>query len=104
MSILRVNTELRRLRRGLALAAVISGLGLAVAVHHMEVPNAHLMPDAVMCLAELGAGMALAVAALPLGGVRWRPGDARVIADSMIVPRPGAAARDGPAHLQVFLS
>ncbi|MBA2763204.1 MAG: hypothetical protein H0U42_00760 [Thermoleophilaceae bacterium] len=101
---IRLNTGLRRWRRGLSLAAVVAGLGVAVAIHHVEMPEGgEGMADAV-CLAVLGAGMALAVPALASAGARWPLGDDGAAVDSTIVPGPLPAARDGPAVLRVFLS
>lgn len=103
MTMLAPRSGLYRWRRSVLLVAVIAGLGASVAIHHLELPDVHDMADASMCLAVAVGGMALLATALRPAPLSWPKVDTLAIADSPHLPSPPAAARDGPAVLQVFL-
>jgi hypothetical protein len=107
-----VHRRLRRLRRDVALVALMLALGGAVAVHHgapAMVGDHHGMDIGVveLCVAAFSA-VGAAVVAIALGLValgRWRPPTtsspvALVLASSLPLPR----SRAGPAFLCVFRS
>jgi peptidoglycan/LPS O-acetylase OafA/YrhL len=98
-----LNSLVRRWRRGAALGALVAGLAVTVALHHGGLEG-HGPDAAVVCLAVVGAVLLVAAPTAPRP--RPVPRARSLVSERGPRPlrRPAAAARDGPATLQVFLS
>jgi len=101
LSLERTRSLVTRARRHLALALVLLTLCGALAVHHGLPSGIHEMDAAVMCLAVLGAAVAistaLAVRAPLPRPTLGSPGGGVLVA---VVPGP-IWARAGPLHLRL---
>jgi hypothetical protein len=101
VSVIRIRRLLRRSRRRLTLAVtVVAATGL-VALHHGVPMEMHGMPAAAVCLAVLGAGVAVAKAAGALMVPRLAlPVDWLVPVVWLTEPR-SVPARAGPLYLRL---
>jgi hypothetical protein len=101
VSVIRVRRFLRRSRRHVALAAVLVATTGLVALHHGAPMGMHEMPAAAVCLAVLGAGVAVAGAVGALFAPRLAlPVDWLVPIAWLTEPR-SVPARAGPLYLRL---
>jgi hypothetical protein len=101
VSVIRLHRFLRRSRRDVTLAVVLVATAGLVALHHGVPMDMHEMPAAAVCLAVLGAGVAVAVAAGALFAPRLAlPVDWLVPIVWLTEPR-SVPARAGPLYLRL---
>jgi len=101
VSAIRVRRLLRRSRRRLTLAVIVVAATSLVALHHGVPMAMHHMPAAAVCLAVLGAGVAVAKAAGALLLPRLAlPVDWLVPVMWLTEPR-SVPARAGPLYLRL---
>jgi hypothetical protein len=93
VSAVSIRRLLRRARFRLAAVVAVLALTGLVAAHHGMPMDMHAMPAAAMCLAVVGAGVAVAAAI----GVAFPVGPAPV-ADGLMPRAPGSPARGVPAR------
>lgn len=101
MSLIRARRLLRRSRRHLTAAIVVVAAISLVALHHGVPMVMHEMPAAAVCLAVLGAGVAVASAAGAVFVARWAlPADWLLPLLWFTRPR-SVPARAGPLYLRL---
>jgi hypothetical protein len=101
VSAIRIRGLLRRSRRRLTLAVIVVAATGLVALHHGMPMDMHQMPAAAVCLAVLGAGVAVANAAGALLMARLAlPVDWLVPVPWLTEPR-SVPARAGPLYLRL---
>jgi hypothetical protein len=101
VSVIRIRRLLRRSRRRLTLAVLVVAATGSVALHHGVPMQMHEMPAAAVCLAVLGAGVAVAKAAGALLVRRLAlPVDWLVPVVWLAEPR-SVPARAGPLYLRL---
>ncbi len=101
VSVICVRRYLRRSRRRVTLAVLLVAITGLVALHHGMPMDMHEMPAAAVCLAVLGAGVAVATAAGALFAQRLAlPVDWLVPTAWLTEPR-SVPARAGPLYLRL---
>jgi hypothetical protein len=101
VSVIHARRLLCRSRRRLTLAAVLVATASLVALHHGVPMDMHEMPAAAVCLAVLGAGVAVATAAGALFVLRHAlPVDWLLPVAWLTEPR-SVPARAGPLYLRL---
>jgi hypothetical protein len=93
VSAVSIRRLLRRARFRLATVVAVLALAGFVAAHHGMPMDMHAMPAAAMCLAIVGAGVALA-AAIGMGF----PVGLAPVAERLMPPAPSSPARGVPAR------
>jgi hypothetical protein len=101
VSVIRVRRVLRRSRRHVTLAVVLIATTGLVALHHGVPMGMHEMPAAAVCLAVLGAGVAVAGAVGPLLAPRLALAVDWVVPIVWLTEPRSVPARAGPLYLRL---
>jgi hypothetical protein len=101
VSVIHVRRLLRRSRRHLTLALVLAATTGLLALHHGVPMDMHEMPAAAVCVAVLGAGVAVASAAGALVARRLALPLDWLLPVLWLTEPQGAPARAGPLYLRL---